>query len=66
MKTKMTMVADELEMGMLVHAPSWVDAPDRVDEIVELEVGSRYTTIKVLGAMKFVKRNDEFVTVLVT
>jgi hypothetical protein len=64
MKTKMTMLADELEMGMLVHPPTWVEAPDRVGPIVELDVGARVTTIKVDGAMKFVKRNDEYVTVL--
>jgi hypothetical protein len=65
MKKKMSMQADELEIGMYVHAPTWTDAPDRVGPIIEVERNDKYTTIKVDGAMKFLKRNDEYITAVI-
>lgn len=63
-KKKVTMAADELELAMNVHPPEWTTAPDRVGEIVELDIGAKSTKIKVDGAPSWVVRNDDYVTVV--
>lgn len=50
---KVTMQADELEVGMLVHHPDWDDgAPDRVGAIEEIFRGVSSRRLTVAGSTR--------------
>lgn len=62
MKHKITMQADELEVGMLVHHPDWTGAPDRVGAIEEIYEGISSRRLTVAGSTHpFWKHKSDYV-----
>lgn len=49
MRRKITMQADEVEVGMLVHHPSWADAVGRVGAVEEVEERGKIVLLVVAG-----------------
>lgn len=67
MKRKMTMQADELEEGMLIHHPSWITAPDRVAQIENVHIKGTRVRVSVQGMIEpFWVDAGEYVTTVVT
>jgi hypothetical protein len=64
MKKTIHMVADEVEVGDLVHPPFWTNAPDRVTPVVDLEKNGERVTFSVDGAPDWSLDKESYVKVV--